>query len=229
MSENDKNVEQKNDKNNKGNNGFDMNYLLRLFIACFVVSLIFNLLAMGGLSNSSTRSQSILTNEFIATLAESPYASVSEKTTLRCVNYNPIFTEDGTKQYDVRFKDMNSDLFLNVVIPASEIDELGNVEKDAKYEATINYMYVENAFQNIVKDMEDSEKEKRILGLLDGESEYAKFGLISDISFMYSKYMDEYSTEKATEYLDGYVDKLVNPPVEETTNKKIPFLGLTSK
>ena len=89
-------------------------------------------------------------------------------------------------------------------------------------------MYVENAFQNVVNGLEEKDADARILALLEGESEYAKFGLISDISFMYSKYLEDYSAEKATEYLDGYVDKLVNPPVTEQ-NTGSSFSKLFSK
>ena len=90
-------------------------------------------------------------------------------------------------------------------------------------------MFVDKAYTEITKDLEGEELNNRMIALLNGESEYAKFGTVSDISFMYTNYIEDINVEKATEYLDGYIDKLVNPPVEETTNKKIPFWGSTSK
>ena len=116
-----------------------------------------------------------------------------------------------------------------MVVPGQEVDTLKNIEKDAKYEGSISYLYAEKAFTEVTKDLEEDKVDGRILALLEGKSEYAKFGTVSDISFMYSNYIEDINVEKATEYLDGYIDKLVNPPVEETTNKKIPFWGSTSK
>ena len=214
-------------ENNPKKENNPLNNILYWFIGCFILSFFLNLMMLSG--NTATHTQTVLTDAFIAGLADSTYGSVQDETTFRCVNYTPVFTEDGVKQYEVRFRDMNSDLFFNIVVPAKEIDELGNIEKDAKYEGVISYMFVDKAYTEITKDLEGEELNNRMIALLNGESEYAKFGIISDISFMYSEYLDEYSTEKATEYLEGYVDKLVNPPVEETTNKKIPFWGSTSK
>ena len=225
MSENEK-KELKEDKNKK-NDQNPFNGLWGWFIACFVLSFFMNWFFLGGSFDTSV-SNTIVNEAFIQNLKETSYGTVQKETVFRCTTFSPIFTEDGTKQYDVRFKDINSDLYFSVVLPAQEVDTLKNIEKDARYEGTISYLYADKAFTEPTKELEEGKVEDRILALLEGKSEYAKFGTVSDISFMYSNYIEDINVEKATEYLDGYIDKLVNPPVEETT-KKVPFAGFTSK
>lgn len=226
MSENEK-KELKEDKNKK-NDQNPFNGLWGWFIACFVLSFFMNWFFLGGSFDTSV-SNTIVDEAFVQNLKETSYGTVQKETVFRCTTFSPIFTEDGTKQYDVRFKDINSDFYFSVVLPAQEVDTLKNIEKDARYEGTISYLYADKAFTEPTKELEEGKVEDRILALLEGKSEYAKFGTVSDISFMYSNYIEDINVEKATEYLDGYIDKLVNPPVEETTNKKIPFWGSTSK
>ena len=227
MSENEK-KELKEDKNKK-NDQNPFNGLWGWFIACFVLSFFMNWFFLGGSFDTSV-SNTIVNEAFVQNLKETSYGTVQKETVFRCTTFSPIFTEDGTKQYDVRFKDINSDLYFSVVLPAQEVDTLKNIEKDARYEGTISYLYADKAFTEPTKELEEGKVEDRILALLEGKSEYAKFGTVSDISFMYSNYLEDIdiNVEKATEYLDGYIDKLVNPPVEETT-KKVPFAGFTSK
>ena len=225
MAENEK-KELKEDKNKK-NDQNPFSALWGWFIACFVLSFFMNWFFLGGSFDTSV-SNTIVNDAFVQNLKETSYGTVQKETVFRCTTFSPIFTEDGTKQYDVRFKDINSDLYFSVILPAQEVDTLNNIEKDARYEGTISYLYADKAFTEVTKDLEEDKIDARILALLESKSEYSKFGTVSDISFMYSSYLEEYNVEKATEYLDGYVDKLVNPPVEETT-KKTPFLGLTSK
>ena len=225
MSENEK-KELKEDKNKK-NDQNPFNGLWGWFIACFVLSFFMNWFFLGGSFDTSV-SNTIVNEAFVQNLKETSYGTVQKETVFRCTTFSPIFTEDGTKQYDVRFKDINSDLYFSVVLPAQEVDTLKNIEKDARYEGTISYLYADKAFTEPTKELEEGKVEERILALLEGKSEYAKFGTVSDISFMYSNYLEDINVEKATEYLDGYIDKLVNPPVEETT-KKVPFAGFTSK
>lgn len=226
MSENEK-KELKEDKNKK-NDQNPFSGLWGWFIACFVLSFFMNWFFLGGSFDTSV-SNTIVNEAFVQNLKETSYGTVQKETVFRCTTFSPIFTEDGTKQYDVRFKDINSDFYFSVVLPAQEVDTLKNIEKDARYEGTISYLYADKAFTEPTKELEEGKVEDRILALLEGKSEYAKFGTVSDISFMYSNYIEDINVEKATEYLDGYIDKLVNPPVEETTNKKIPFWGSTSK
>ena len=225
MSENEK-KELKEDKNKK-NDQNPFSGLWGWFIACFVLSFFMNWFFLGGSFDTSV-SNTIVNEAFVQNLKETSYGTVQKETVFRCTTFSPIFTEDGTKQYDVRFKDINSDLYFSVVLPAQEVDTLKNIEKDARYEGTISYLYADKAFTEPTKELEEGKVEDRILALLEGKSEYAKFGTVSDISFMYSNYLEDINVEKATEYLDGYIDKLVNPPVEETT-KKVPFAGFTSK
>lgn len=225
MSENEK-KELKEDKNKK-NDQNPFNGLWGWFIACFVLSFFMNWFFLGGSFDTSV-SNTIVNEAFVQNLKETSYGTLQKETVFRCTTFSPIFTEDGTKQYDVRFKDINSDLYFSVVLPAQEVDTLKNIEKDARYEGTISYLYADKAFTEPTKELEEGKVEDRILALLEGKSEYAKFGTVSDISFMYSNYLEDINVEKATEYLDGYIDKLVNPPVEETT-KKVPFAGFTSK
>ena len=225
MSENEK-KELKKDKNKK-NDQNPFNGLWGWFIACFVLSFFMNWFFLGGSFDTSV-SNTIVNEAFVQNLKETSYGTVQKETVFRCTTFSPIFTEDGTKQYDVRFKDINSDLYFSVVLPAQEVDTLKNIEKDARYEGTISYLYADKAFTEPTKELEEGKVEERILALLEGKSEYAKFGTVSDISFMYSNYLEDINVEKATEYLDGYIDKLVNPPVEETA-KKVPFAGFTSK
>ena len=225
MSENEK-KELKEDKNKK-NDQNPFNGLWGWFIACFVLSFFMNWFFLGGSFDTSV-SNTIVNEAFVQNLKETSYGTVQKETVFRCTTFSPIFTEDGTKQYDVRFKDINSDFYFSVVLPAQEVDTLKNIEKDARYEGTISYLYADKAFTEPTKELEEGKVEDRILALLEGKSEYAKFGTVSDISFMYSNYLEDINVEKATEYLDGYIDKLVNPPVEETT-KKVPFAGFTSK
>lgn len=225
MSENEK-KELKEDKNKK-NDQNPFNGLWGWFIACFVLSFFMNWFFLGG-SFDTNVSNTIVNEAFVQNLKETSYGTVQKETVFRCTTFSPIFTEDGTKQYDVRFKDINSDLYFSVVLPAQEVDTLKNIEKDARYKGTISYLYADKAFTEPTKELEEGKVEERILALLEGKSEYAKFGTVSDISFMYSNYLEDINVEKATKYLDGYIDKLVNPPVEETT-KKVPFAGFTSK
>lgn len=225
MSENEK-KELKEDKNKK-NDQNPFNGLWGWFIACFVLSFFMNWFFLGGSFDTSV-TNTIVNEAFVQNLKETSYGTVQKETVFRCTTFSPIFTEDGTKQYDVRFKDINSDLYFSVVLPAQEVDTLKNIEKDARYEGTISYLYADKAFTEPTKELEEGKVEDRILALLEGKSEYAKFGTVSDISFMYSNYLEDINVEKATEYLDGYIDKLVNPPVEETA-KKVPFAGFTSK
>ena len=225
MSENEK-KELKEDKNKK-NDQNPFSGLWGWFIACFVLSFFMNWFFLGGSFDTSV-SNTIVNEAFVQNLKETSYGTVQKETVFRCTTFSPIFTEDGTKQYDVRFKDINSDLYFSVVLPAQEVDTLKNIEKDARYEGTISYLYADKAFTEPTKELEEGKVEDRILALLEGKSEYAKFGTVSDISFMYSNYIEDINVEKATEYLDGYIDKLVNPPVEETP-KKVPFAGFTSK
>ena len=225
MSENEK-KELKEDKNKK-NDQNPFNGLWGWFIACFVLSFFMNWFFLGGSFDTSV-SNTIVNEAFVQNLKETSYGTLQKETVFRCTTFSPIFTEDGTKQYDVRFKDINSDFYFSVVLPAQEVDTLKNIEKDARYEGTISYLYADKAFTEPTKELEEGKVEARILALLEGKSEYAKFGTVSDISFMYSNYIEDINVEKATEYLDGYIDKLVNPPVEETT-KKVPFAGFTSK
>lgn len=225
MSENEK-KELKEDKNKK-NDQNPFSGLWGWFIACFVLSFFMNWFFLGGSFDTSV-SNTIVNEAFVQNLKETSYGTVQKETVFRCTTFSPIFTEDGTKQYDVRFKDINSDLYFSVVLPAQEVDTLKNIEKDARYEGTISYLYADKAFTEPTKELEEGKVEDRILALLEGKSEYAKFGTVSDISFMYSNYIEDINVEKATEYLDGYIDKLVNPPIEETT-KKVPFAGFTSK
>lgn len=225
MSENEK-KELKEDKNKK-NDQNPFNGLWGWFIACFVLSFFMNWFFLGGSFDTSV-SNTIVNEAFVQNLKETSYGTLQKETVFRCTTFSPIFTEDGTKQYDVRFKDINSDLYFSVVLPAQEVDTLKNIEKDARYEGTISYLYADKAFTEPTKELEEGKVEDRILALLEGKSEYAKFGTVSDISFMYSNYIEDINVEKATEYLDGYIDKLVNPPVEETA-KKVPFAGFTSK
>ena len=225
MSENEK-KELKEDKNKK-NDQNPFNGLWGWFIACFVLSFFMNWFFLGGSFDTSV-SNTIVNEAFVQNLKETSYGTLQKETVFRCTTFSPIFTEDGTKQYDVRFKDINSDLYFSVVLPAQEVDTLKNIEKDARYEGTISYLYADKAFTEPTKELEEGKVEERILALLEGKSEYAKFGTVSDISFMYSNYIEDINVEKATEYLDGYIDKLVNPPVEETA-KKVPFAGFTSK
>ena len=225
MSENEK-KELKEDKNKK-NDQNPFNGLWGWFIACFVLSFFMNWFFLGGSFDTSV-SNTIVNDAFVQNLKETSYGTVQKETVFRCTTFSPIFTEDGTKQYDVRFKDINSDFYFSVVLPAQEVDTLKNIEKDARYEGTISYLYADKAFTEATKELEEGKVEDRILALLEGKSEYAKFGTVSDISFMYSNYLEDINVEKATEYLEGYIDKVVNPPVEETT-KKVPFAGFTSK
>lgn len=221
--------ELKEEKKNNGNKNEQNPFsgLWGWFIACFVLSFFMNWFFLGG-AFTVEPTDTILTSSFVENLKETPYSTVQRDTVFRCTTYSPVFTKDGVKQYDVRFKDMNSDLYFSAVIPAAEVDTLKNIEKDAKYEGSISYLYADKAFTEVTKDLEEDKVEGRILALLEGKSEYAKFGSVSDISFMYSSYLEDYNVETATAYLDEYIDKLVNPPVEENTNK-VPLLNLTSQ
>ena len=218
MSDNDKKIEKNEDKKENKNANNPFAGLWFWFVICFVVSFFANWFYLGGAVDTS-KSNTIVTEAFVESIKESPYATVQKETTFRCNTFTPIFTKDGEKQYEVRFKDMKSDLYFSVIVPAAEVDELNNIEKDARYEGVVSYLYVDKAFAEATKDLEEDKKETRIIALLEGESEYAAFGTVSDINFMYSTYMTEYSIENATEYLDKYVDKIVNPPVEEKETK----------
>ena len=222
-----KEQEEKDKKNDKNLNNNPMNNLWGWFVACFILSFFINWFFLGGAFTVDT-TNTVLTDTFVESLKETPYSTVQRDTVFRCTTYSPVFTKDGVKQYEVRFKDMNSDLYFSVVVPGQEVDVLNNIEEDAKYEGSISYLYAEKAFTEVTKDLEEDKVEGRILALLEGKSEYAKFGSVSDISFMYSSYLEDYNVETATAYLDEYIDKLVNPPVEENTNK-VPLLNLTSQ
>ena len=195
MSENEK-KELKEDKNKK-NDQNPFNGLWGWFIACFVLSFFMNWFFLGGSFDTSV-SNTIVNEAFVQNLKETSYGTVQKETVFRCTTFSPIFTEDGTKQYDVRFKDINSDLYFSVVLPAQEVDTLKNIEKDARYEGTISYLYADKAFTEPTKELEEGKVEDRILALLEGKSEYAKFGTVSDISFMYSNYLED---------LSGFVNK----------------------
>lgn len=226
MADNDKKdlKEEVEKENNKGKRNFNleenpMNNLWRWFIACFVLSFFVNWFFLGGAFTVETQN-TILTDTFISSLKDSSYSTVQRDTVFRCTTYTPIFTKEGVKQYEVRFKDMNSDLYFTAVVPAFEVDTLKNIEKDARYEGVISYLYVDKAFEEVTKDLEEEKVDSRILALLQGKSEYSAFGIISDISFMYSANVEGYNVEEATAYLDKYVDKLINPSIEVDTVSK---------
>lgn len=224
-----KNEEKKVDKkipNNPNKKDSDNNnsYLGVLAGLLFII-LALNVLFMSVFSGGKAITSSILTKEFVDGLKETTYATVETDTTFRCVSYTPIFDKEGGKQYEVRFKDMNSNLYFTSVVSASEIDEKGNIVEDAKYEGTISYLYAESAFVETTKDMEQKDKDKRIVSLLNGKSEYASFGKISGIDFMYGDGVVEYTYEKAAESLTDYVDGIVNPKTDEEQANKNKKLG----
>lgn len=223
-----KNDEKKVDKkipNSPNKNGSDNNSYLGVLAGLLFIILALNVLFMSVFSGGSAITSSILTKEFVEGLKETTYTTVETDTTFRCVSYTPIFDKEGGKQYEVRFKDMNSNLYFTSVVSASEIDEKGNIVEDAKYEGTISYLYAESAFIETTKDMEQKDKDKRIVSLLNGKSEYASFGKISGIDFMYGEGVVEYTYEKAAESLTDYVDSIVNPKTDEEQADKNKKLG----
>ena len=152
MSENEK-KELKEDKNKK-NDQNPFSGLWGWFIACFVLSFFMNWFFLGGSFDTSV-SNTIVNEAFVQNLKETSYGTVQKETVFRCTTFSPIFTEDGTKQYDVRFKDINSDFYFSVVLPAQEVDTLKNIEKDARYEGTISYLYADKAFTEPTKELEE--------------------------------------------------------------------------
>ena len=219
------NEEKKVPDNKKEDNGKSFSFV-GVLLGLFFIIFAFNMLCLS-LFGSQQVNSSILTSEMLESLKTATYTLVDKDTTFRCTAYTPIFDKEGVKQYEVRFKDLNSDLYFTAVVDASEIDEKGNIEKDAKYQGTVSYLYVENVFENVVKDMDETQKDNRIISLLNGKSEYSSFGTISTIDFMYGEGVSEYSYEKATEYLNKYIEEVTAPKEEPTSDIQtlFPFLG----
>ena len=200
-----------NDNNKSSENLSPSDRFSSMMILYLVFFILFNFLIAPFVPNSNDTN--LFSNAFASELKNSNYNVIESQTTFRCINYTPIFTKEGVKQYEVRFKTIGSDFSFSVVVPAAEIDEFKNIEKDAKYEGTISYMYVDKAFSNITKDLNDEQRNNRIISLLNSSSDYSKFGTISKISFMYSNYLEEYSQEEATAYLDKYINSLINTSI----------------
>lgn len=139
--------------------------------------------------------------ELVVNLESATVQTVKQDTTFTCVKYEPFFDKDGNKSYDVRFRSNNSDLFFEVRVDASEVDELGRVIEDAKYEGTITYAYIDKAFEDAIKDLEGEEIDKRIIGLVSSKTPYAKYSEIAEIDFLYIDEVEEYSLETATDNL----------------------------
>lgn len=221
-----KKVPDNKNENKKDNNGKSFSFM-GVILGLFFIIFAFNVLFLSLVGGAQQANSGVLTSEMVESLKTATYTLVDKDTTFRCTAYTPIFDKEGVKQYEVRFKDMNSDLYFTAVVNASEIDEKGNIEKDAKYQGTVSYLYVENVFENVVKDMDETQKDNRIISLLNGKSEYSSFGTISTIDFMYGEGVSEYSYEKATEYLNKYIEEVTAPKEEPTSDIQtlFPFLN----
>lgn len=119
---------------------------------------------------------------------------IEEDCILRCLGYTPIFEENGTKNYEVRFRVDILNIMVKCIVPAKEIDELHNIEEDAKYKGTVEFAYFKNYVDNFIKELEGKEKEDFIKKFLQSNSEYRE---VANISFMYSEYLSDYSFEHA--------------------------------
>ena len=148
--------------------------------------------------------------ELVVNLENATVQTIEQDTTFTCVKYEPFFDKEGNKSYDVRFRSNNSDLFLEVRVDASEVDELGRIIEDAKYDGTITYAYIDKAFEEVTKDLEDEEVDKRIVSLLSSKTPYAEYGEIAEIDFLYSDNVEDYSLEAATDNLLELIDEKTN-------------------
>ena len=110
----------------------------------------------------------------VVNLENATVQTIEQDTTFTCVKYEPFFDKEGNKSYDVRFRSNNSDLFLEVRVDASEVDELGRIIEDAKYDGTITYAYIDKAFEEVTKDLEGEEVDKRIVSLLSQKCFFSK-------------------------------------------------------
>lgn len=117
---------------------------------------------------------------------------------LRCIGYNPLFESNGSKNYEVRFRVESKGVVVKCVIPAKEIDELHNIEVDAKYKGKIELAYLKNNLDSLTSTLNENEKEEYISKFLDSNKQCWE---ISKIDFMYSEYLSNYSFEHAQEVL----------------------------
>lgn len=138
-------------------------------------------------------------------LADSTIQTVEKDTVFRCSTFTPIYDKNGDKKYEVRFKDIHSNFMFTAIVDDSEIDEKHNIEKDAKYEGTITYLYIDKAFDNILSTVEEENRESRILDIISSQSELAKYSEISKVDFMYSDGIQGIDEKSAREKLEGII------------------------
>ena len=206
-----------NNKNNKSKENFNNVTLFGLVLLCFTLFMVFNNLN----KMDKAEPKDIFTSEFVEQLKTSELKTVSFETAFECKSIETVYTKSGTKQYNVSFRNVKTGNLFNVVMHSAEIDVYERVIEGAKYEGTIDYLYFENGFIDVLSEVADEDKEFRIIGLLQGQSDYAKLGTICGISFMFEKYVEDYSVEKATESLNSFLKDLTE--VEEPEKKESFF------
>ena len=123
-----------------------------------------------------------------------------------CVKYTPVFEADGTKKYEVRFRTSDS-YYFTALVDGSEVDEKGNIEENAKYKGVITYAYIDKAFEERTKEMSEEEKSDCIVNLLNSKSEYAKYGDVIDIDFMYGDYIEDVLEVPVRDKLEGLMSE----------------------
>lgn len=204
------------DRKSTLNNGYYKKVIILGFIAilCFTISLYSGI--------SSQNNPVDIKNATLIEKLESPNISVVERDTeFRCISYTPVYDKDGTKQYEVKFKDTNSTLYITSIIPASEVDDFNRISEDARYKATVSYLYIENLFEDILKDLPEKDKKERLIVLLSGQSEYSNYGTICNIDFLFGSGVQEYNYDNANKYLVNFIERIKNPTENDNANENI--------